>query len=100
MTNITLQVRPEVARALQHRGPPSAESEDLLKTAASLGVSLELIHPGAEDPTLISYFNVAVSDPNSVELVIDRLRECRAVEAAYVKPPDALPFIPPPDKTI
>ncbi len=91
MTNITLQVRPDVSRALQQRGPPSAESEELLKTAANLGVSLEPIHPGAEDPLLISYFTVKVTDPDSVELVVDRLRQCRAVEAAYVKPPDALP---------
>jgi hypothetical protein len=87
---ITLQVRPDVARALQ-RGPPSAESQELLKAAADLGVSLEPIHPGAEDPLLISYFTVAVSDPASVEEVVNRLRQCRAVEAAYVKPPDALP---------
>ncbi|MGH9881298.1 MAG: hypothetical protein ACRD6N_07665 [Pyrinomonadaceae bacterium] len=91
MTEITLQVRPEVARALQHRGQPSAESEELLKTAANLGVSLEPIHPGTEDPILISYFTAAVADPDSVEQVLDRLRQCRAVEAAYVKPPDALP---------
>jgi hypothetical protein len=91
MTYITLKVRTDVARALQQRGRPSAESEELLQTAASLGVRLEPIHPGTEDPILISYFTVAVSDPDSVELVLDRLRQCRAVEAAYVKPPDALP---------
>lgn len=91
MTEITLQVRPEVARALQHRGQPSTESEDLLQTAANLGVRLEPIHPGTEDPILMSYFTAAVADPDSVERVLDRLRQFRAVEAAYVKPPDALP---------
>lgn len=91
MTEITLQVRPEVARALQHRAQSSAESEDLLQTAANLGVRLEPIHPGIEDPILMSYFTAAVADPDSVERVLDRLRQSRAIEAAYVKPPDALP---------
>jgi hypothetical protein len=91
MTEITLQVRPEVARALQQLGQPAAESEELLQTVADLNVSLQPIHPGTEDPILISYFTVAVSDPDSVERVLDRLRQCRAVEAAYIKPPDALP---------
>jgi len=41
MTYITLKVRTDVARALQQRARPSAESEELLQTAASLGVRLE-----------------------------------------------------------
>jgi hypothetical protein len=52
---------------------------------------LEPIHPGTEDPELTRYFTVEAPDQATAERVMARLRQSKAVEAAYVKPPDAMP---------
>jgi hypothetical protein len=88
---VTVQVSPDVARVLQQEAPPTAESGELLEIVHELGVVLEPVHPGAEDPLLAPYFTVEVPDAETAERVIARLRESGAVEAAYVKPPDELP---------
>lgn len=89
--HVTIRVRPEVALALHGRQLPTSESEGLLQTAEQLGMMLEPMHPGAEEPHLASYFTVEVQDPATAEQVIARLKHCHAVEAAYLKPPDELP---------
>jgi len=88
---ITLQLKPNVARALANREPLTEDSDELLKTAAELHLSLVPLHPGVEDPQLTTYFTAEVADHAHVQEVISRLRQCHAVEAAYVKPQDAMP---------
>jgi hypothetical protein len=88
---ITVQLQTDVARRLQQRGPPTAESEELNRITKQLGVVLEPIHPGTADPDLMRYFTVEVSDQAAAERVIASLQQSKAVEAAYVKPPDAMP---------
>ena len=88
---ITLQLKPDVARALANRGPRTKDLDELLNTAADLHVSFMPLHPRVEDPQLTTYFTTEVADPANVQEVISRLRQCRAVEAAYVKPQDAMP---------
>jgi hypothetical protein len=88
---ITLQLKPNVARALTNREPLTEDSDELLKTAAELHLSLVPLHPGVEDPQLTTYFTAEVADHAQVQEVISRLRQCHAVEAAYVKPQDAMP---------
>lgn len=87
---ITVQVAPELARALRHPGSSSGEVAELERIADELHVSFRPLHPGTDDPTLGSYLVVDVSDPAVVERVIARLRQNPAVKAAYVKPPDAM----------
>jgi hypothetical protein len=92
---VTVQVRPDVARVLQRglpvRNGPADASQALLGAAKELGVELRPIHPGAKDPYLLPYFTVEVPDPATAERVIARLRRHEAVEGAYVKPPDEAP---------
>lgn len=87
----TIRVRPDVALTLHRQQPSTTASEELLQTAEQLGVVLEPMHPGAEDPHLAPYFVVEIPDPATAERVIARLKHCKAIEAAYLKPPDELP---------
>lgn len=88
---ITVQVSVDVARTLHRRGPPTTKSQELFKIVEELGVLLEPMHPGAEDPLLAPYFTVEVPDSTTAERVITHLRQSKAIEAAYLKPPDELP---------
>jgi len=89
--HVTVQVSADVARTLHERGSPTTGSQELLQTAEELRVVLEPMHPGAEDPHLAPYFTVEVPDSATAEQVIARLQHCKAIEAAYLKPPDELP---------
>ena len=88
---VTVQVPPDVARTLHERGPPTAKSEALLRMIEELGLTLDPMHPDMDDPKLQSYFLIDVPDHATARRVIDRLQQSKAVEGAYVKPPDELP---------
>ena len=88
---ITVQLQADVARRLHQREPPTAESEELNRITKQLGVVLEPMHPGTADPDLTRYFTVEVPDQATAERVLARLQQSKAVEAAYLKPPDAMP---------
>jgi len=88
---ITVQVSADVARALYQYGPSTAKSEEILRTVGAFGLTLEPMHRDTKDPHLQSYFTVEVPDHATAQRVIDYLQQSEAVEAAYVKPPDALP---------
>ena len=49
------------------------------------------LHAGTTDPVLGSYYIVSVPDDALAPQVLDRLRHSPAVNAAYLKPPDAMP---------
>ena len=88
---VTLQISPEAARKL-HRGEHSTPAtREIAEAASGMGVSLEPMHPGVEDAELAQYFTVQVPDTTTAEEVINRLRSCEAVEAAYLKPPETMP---------
>jgi hypothetical protein len=88
---VTTRLREDVASVLHLRHPPTAASGELSQVVDELGASLEPMHPGAEDPLLAPYFTVEVPDPATAERMIARLKNCEAVEAAYLKPPDTMP---------
>ncbi|MBZ5551131.1 MAG: hypothetical protein LAO21_00315 [Acidobacteriia bacterium] len=88
---VTLRVLHKVARALHHRQPSTAESEELITATEELGVKLAALHPHVEDLELMRYFAVEVPNLSVAERVIKRLQQCKAIDAAYVKPPDELP---------
>lgn len=91
MTRVTVLVQRDSVSAVSERQPASRVARDLLRTADELGVSLEPMHPGVADPELAGYFTVDVPDEELAQQVIARLRACEAIEAAYIKPPEALP---------
>ena len=88
---VTVLVRPEVASAILGRKSADATARDLLDAARDLGVRLQPLHPHVADPRLASYFIAEVPAGATAQQVIDGLGKCKAVEAAYVKPQDAIP---------
>jgi hypothetical protein len=88
---ITVQVSKDVALALQGRAPHTAAADDVLQRVRAHGLPLVPMHPGVEDPRLGTYFVVEVTDREIADQVLDELLQSPAVEAAYIKPPDALP---------
>lgn len=88
---VTVQVSVGVASALHQRSPPTAESEELSRIIKTFGLALEPMHRNADDPNLQSYFTVEVPDQATVQRMIHRLQQSKAVKAAYVKPHDELP---------
>jgi hypothetical protein len=94
MEQVSVHVRPAVARALQGQEPSSSASEDLVNEAARLGVSLEPTHPGTRSPELMTHFTVYVLDTETAKRVADALQRTEAVESVYHVPP-ASPAAPP-----
>lgn len=55
------------------------------------GGSISPMHPGEMDPYLSRFFRVEVPASDQAEAAVRSLAGLDGVEAAYVKPPDALP---------
>jgi hypothetical protein len=77
----------KVASGLLESGQPLPPD---VQAAASPYV-LEPLHPGSEEPSLASWYEVAVEDPAEAEDVAARLRSLPRIEAAYVEPPSGPP---------
>ena len=86
MVEVSITLHPEAARALGRRAPHTGESERLLSHVEKLGVSLEPIHPGEDDPLLAPHYRVEVDDEGMAGQVVEALRGEPAVAGAYVKP--------------
>ena len=70
---------------------PDAGEPELRELADEFGLSVRPLHAGTTDPVLGSYYIVSVPDALLAQQVLDRLRQIPAVNAAYLKPPDAMP---------
>jgi hypothetical protein len=70
---------------------PEAAVSDMEEAASALGVSLQPMHPGTDDPELSRKFRSEVPDRDEAEQVAASLMESDAVEAAYYKPDAELP---------
>jgi hypothetical protein len=86
-----VQVRAEEALALQGRTASTPASRGIADRAASLGIELEPLEPGAEDLGSPHYFTASLIDPDLAQRAAEELLKCEAVDAAYVKPPDEPP---------
>ena len=89
--DISIEVSERAATALHDLSPNNTESDELLKAASHLGVTLQPMHPDTDDNFLIKSFFVEVSTENEADRVVDALLECKAVEGAYAKPDAGLP---------
>lgn len=73
------------------RAPARPVPDDVQHIAVSSGESIRPLHPGTADAALATYFVIDVRDPAQVDTLIRRLLQSPLVDAAYAKPPDALP---------
>lgn len=90
--NITLHVRPDVARALRDDGSNDA-AEPLRETVRELGARLAPAQPDTSDAELATVFILDLPESTDPIAATARLRGLAAVEAAYVKPADEPPGI-------
>jgi hypothetical protein len=88
---ITVHLRPDAGLNSDKQQQTTPQANEVAEAVKDLGVTLEPMHPGAESPRLSNSFAVEVPDAATAEQVINRLQNCEAVEAAYLKPPEALP---------
>jgi hypothetical protein len=88
---IIVKILPDIAPELHQQRISSPELEELSKIQRSLDIVLAPVHPRIKDSSLASYFTVEVPDEAKAKLVIERLKLCKAVDAAYIKPSDELP---------
>jgi hypothetical protein len=86
MEQVAVHVRPDVALALQGREAATPASEEILREASRLGVSMEPVHPGTRAPDLLTHFTVYVEDAEKARAVAEALQRSEAVEGAYVTP--------------
>jgi hypothetical protein len=94
MEQVSVHVRPDVARALQGREAATPVSEKILQEASRLGVSLEPVHRGTSAPDLVTHFAVYVEDAEKARAVAETLQRSDAVEGAYVTPSASPPDLP------
>lgn len=66
-------------------------SNELLQMADELGIILKPLHPDIEDLQLSYYFTTDAPDILEAQRVISSLKDCKAIEAAYLKPQDEMP---------
>jgi len=90
---VTVEVDADTARSLQKQQPPTPASEQIAKATAELGVVLQPMHPGADDPRLVRFFMIHVPDPEAAKQVVGRFRQITDVYA-YLKPRPELPESP------
>jgi hypothetical protein len=88
---ITVLFDPELIRAWLHTGVAPAELVSAGNLVVSQNLPLSPVHPGTTDPALAAAFTVKVPDEGAANRLLTELRSHRAVEAAYVKPPESLP---------
>ena len=89
--DITLIVANDVATELGKRVATSSEVDEILSVAGRFGASIKSTHPDVDDPDLGKSFTVEVGADADESLLLESLRDCGGVEAAYVKPADELP---------
>ena len=88
---ITVHLRSDVARSLADRSPPATDINDLLQVLSRFGLTLRPLHPGTDEPELKAQYWLDAPDQATADQVIQQLLQLKATEAAYSKPPDAMP---------
>lgn len=87
---ITLILAETVVKALREEAR-SPQYTAVAEAVHRFGGSISQMHPGEPDPALSRFFWVEIPDPSRAESAASALTVLEGVEAAYVKPRDALP---------
>jgi len=88
---VTVQTREDIAQDLVKDQPELPDTKKLRAVLSELGLYVQPLHPGTEDPELSTQFFVSVPNEELAVEVSRRLRESKVIEAAYVKRPGAPP---------
>lgn len=89
---VTVQLRPDVARALQGNVTDDRLTHAVLGVEEDdVGFRVQRMHPGVGDAELASYLFVEVDDATEAEKAVEKLRRSPVVEAAYLQAQPDLP---------
>ena len=88
MAQVVVQLAADVAASFSKDGGGATALRQALK---ELGVTLEPVAPGIDDPHLARYFQATVATDDEAAKVATRLRDVPGVTAAYMQPPMGLP---------
>lgn len=91
MSQLVVQLSPSAAADLAAGEPKTSAAQAVSRAVQSAGGTVSPMHPGTADPALASYFSVDLSGGESAADLAEKLNRLPSVEAAYVKPEDALP---------
>jgi hypothetical protein len=89
--DVVVQLSPEAASVLQGGSSPTAETQEITAAMRNIGVYLRPLHPLSGDPVLDTYFWVRAPEETTARGVVEALQRCKAVKAAYIKPPEGPP---------
>jgi len=85
-------VTPVVAKEIREQHYDNKATKELIVAAHDMGVTLEPMHPNVDDENLALYFSVSAENGEAAQRIAERLRSLKAVEAAYLKPPETIPL--------
>jgi hypothetical protein len=85
---VSVQLAPEAARALRSHSVPGEAVQSLLKLLDQFGVRLKPAMPGADHPSLMTWFVIEALDAPSAERIAETLRRHPSVRSAFCKPPE------------
>lgn len=88
---ITVHLAPQVARELRLGSAGSAATQEVVSLTKELGIELRPMHPDSMDSGMASTFAVDATDEETAKHLVSRFQDLQATEAAYVKPPPAMP---------
>jgi hypothetical protein len=88
MAQLVVQLTADGAAALVEGGGGAAPIRQVLN---ELGVTLQPLSPGIDDPVLSTYFHATLPSAKVGAEAVARLRDVPGVTAAYLKPAIALP---------
>lgn len=90
---IVVMLKPEYLSLFLHSQAATLEPavREIQAALDELGVTLEQMHPGTDDPTLGLYFVVRGKGARDPENIVRGLGKCRAIDGAYAMPKGSPP---------
>lgn len=82
---VIVQIRKEVAAELRKAEPQESVVGAVANVLKKLQVDLRPLHPTVEDESLRTIFVVTAANAEVGGEVVNQLRKCRDIEAAYIK---------------
>ncbi len=90
--DISVHLKPEAVAGLREgRALAGQATQELLKSAHTLGIHLRPVFPVASTPEEAGQYIVQVDKPADAKNVLEKLNDCEAVETAYHVPSAELP---------
>jgi len=88
MAQVMVQLAADIAVSFSK---DSGAAAPLRRVLEELGVTLEPVAPGIDDPHLARYFQATVGSDDEAAKVATKLNDVAGVTAAYMQPPMGLP---------